>query len=44
MSRQGELHILEEMWKSAEEVAGIADDMFLSDELTEKLDRLKSQT
>ena len=40
---EGELHILEEAWKNAEEIAGIADDMFLPESVTENLARLKKQ-
>ena len=40
---EGELHILEEAWKNAEEIAGIADDMFLPESVTENLARLKNQ-
>jgi hypothetical protein len=38
---EGELHILEEAWKEAEEIAGIADDMFLPASVDEELARLK---
>ena len=40
---EGELHELETAWRDAEEVAGIADDMFLSDSVTADLARLKRQ-
>ena len=40
---EGELHILEEAWKEAEEIAGIADDMFLPASIDEDLARLKRQ-
>ena len=40
---EGELHELETAWKDAEEIAGIADDMFLPDSVTTELARLKSQ-
>ena len=38
---EGELHILEAAWRDAEEVAGIADDMFLPASVEEDLARLK---
>ena len=38
---QGELHILEAAWRSAEEIAGIADDTFLPASVEEDLARLK---
>jgi hypothetical protein len=38
---EGELHVLEEAWREAEEIAAIADDMFLPREITEHLDALK---
>ena len=42
---EGELHILEAAWRDAEEIAGIADDMFLPASVEEDLARLKrSQT
>jgi hypothetical protein len=40
---EGELHILEAAWREAEEIAGIADDMFLPASVEEKLARLKRQ-
>jgi len=40
---EGELHILEAAWKEAEEIAGIADDMFLPASIDEDLARLKRQ-
>jgi hypothetical protein len=40
---EGELHILEAAWKDAEEVAGIADDMFLPASVEDDLARLKRQ-
>jgi hypothetical protein len=40
---EGELHILEAAWKEAEEIAGIADDMFLPASIDEDLARLKKQ-
>ncbi len=38
---EGELHVLEAAWQDAEEVAGIADDMFLPLSIEEGLARLK---
>ena len=38
---EGELHILEEAWREAEVIAGIADDMFLPPSVDEDLRRLK---
>ena len=40
---EGELHELETAWKDAEEIAGIADDMFLPESVTTELARLKRQ-
>lgn len=40
---EGELHILEAAWRDAEEIAGIADDMFLPASVEEDLARLKRQ-
>ncbi|CAN5810197.1 hypothetical protein BH11GEM1_BH11GEM1_28610 [soil metagenome] len=40
---EGELHELEAAWKDAEEIAGIADDMFLPDSVTTALARMKRQ-
>ena len=40
---EGELHELEAAWKDAEEIAGIADDMFLPESVTSELARLKRQ-
>ena len=39
---EGELHVLEAAWRNAEEIAGIADDMFLPDSVTADLERLRS--
>jgi hypothetical protein len=38
---EGELHVLEAAWRDAEEIAGIADDMFLPASVDEELARLK---
>ena len=40
---EGELHELEAAWKDAEEIAGIADDMFLPESVSNALARLKGQ-
>lgn len=40
---EGELHLLEEAWKEAEEIAGISDDMFLPDDITARLDQMKGR-
>jgi hypothetical protein len=39
---EGELHILEEAWRDAEQIAHIADDLLLPASVDEKLARLKS--
>ena len=39
----GELHLLEAAWRDAEEIAGIADDMFLPASVGDDLARLKRQ-
>ena len=39
---EGELSILEEMWREAEEIAAIADDLFVADETRRQLASLKS--
>ena len=38
---EGELAVLETRWREAEEVAAIADRMFLPNDLDEKLDHLR---
>ena len=38
---EGELHVLEEAWKEAEEIAGISDDMFLPEDISRQLDEMK---
>jgi hypothetical protein len=38
---EGELHLLEAAWRDAEEIAGIADDMFLPASVDAELARLK---
>jgi hypothetical protein len=41
---EGELHVLEEAWKDAEEIAGISDDLFLPEEISTRLGELKRDT
>jgi hypothetical protein len=41
IAMQGELALLEQAWREAEEIAGIADDMFLPPTVTTTLDRLR---
>ena len=38
---EGELYLLEEAWKEAEEIAGISDDLFLPEEISTQLGELK---
>ncbi len=38
---EGELYLLEEAWKDAEEIAGISDDLFLPEEISTRLGELK---
>jgi hypothetical protein len=38
---EGELHVLEEAWRQADEIAAIADDMFLPPSVDDDLQRLK---
>ncbi|HEY2025376.1 MAG TPA: hypothetical protein VGG78_00120 [Gemmatimonadaceae bacterium] len=40
---EGELHVLEEAWRQAEEIAGIADDMFVPESVDTELARLKRE-
>jgi hypothetical protein len=40
---EGELHVLEAAWRDAEEIAKIADDMFLPASVDEELARLKRE-
>jgi hypothetical protein len=40
---EGELYLLEEAWKDADEIAGISDDMFLPEDITTKLDQMKGR-
>jgi hypothetical protein len=39
---EGELSILEEMWREAEDIAAIADDLFVPDETRRRVASLKS--
>lgn len=38
---EGELYLLEEAWKEAEEIAGISDDMFLPEDISKRLADMK---
>jgi hypothetical protein len=38
---EGELYLLEEAWKEAEEIAGISDDMFLPEDISKRLSEMK---
>jgi hypothetical protein len=38
---EGELYLLEEAWKEAEEIAAISDDMFLPEDITRRLTQMK---
>jgi hypothetical protein len=40
---EGELALLEAAWREAEEVAHIADDMFLPESTTARLEQLKQE-
>ena len=40
---EGELTLLEEAWRDAEEIAAIADDMFLPQEAVDRLEKLKGR-
>ena len=40
---EGELAVLEDAWREAEEIAGISDDLFLPDEITQQLEKLKGR-
>ena len=37
----GEMHLLEEAWKEAEEIAAISDDMFVPEEVSKRLAEMK---
>jgi hypothetical protein len=41
---EGELHVLEEAWRQADEIAAIADDMFLPASMDEDLARLRARS
>ena len=43
LAMQGELAVLEQAWREAEEIAAIADDMFLPPVVTSTLERLQSR-
>ena len=38
---EGELYLLEEAWREAEEIAGISDDMFLPEDISKRLAEMK---
>jgi hypothetical protein len=38
---EGELHVLEEAWRQAEEIAALADDMFLPEDVSRRLSEMK---
>jgi len=40
---EGELYLLEEAWKEAEEIAAISDDMFLPEDISRRLDEMKGR-
>lgn len=40
---EGDLRILEDAWREAEEIAGIADDMFLPDDVSKRLSEMKER-
>jgi hypothetical protein len=40
---EGELYLLEEAWQQAEEIAAIADDMFLPESVDADLARLRAE-
>jgi hypothetical protein len=40
---EGELSVLEEAWREAEEIAAISDDMFLPEEITKRLSEMKGR-
>jgi hypothetical protein len=41
---EGELKQLEDAWREAEEIAGIADDLLLPEDLSNRLAELKGRT
>jgi hypothetical protein len=40
---EGELAILEDAWREAEEIAAISDDMFLPEEISKRLTEMKER-
>jgi hypothetical protein len=40
---EGELSVLEDAWREAEEIAGISDDMFLPEDISRRLTEMKGQ-
>ena len=40
---EGELHLLEEAWKEAEEIAAISDDLFLPEDISKRLTEMKGR-
>jgi hypothetical protein len=38
---EGELYLLEDAWKEAEEIAAISDDMFLPEDISRRLTEMK---
>ena len=40
---EGELAVLENAWREAEEIAGISDDMFLPEDISRRLDKMKER-
>ena len=40
---EGELYLLEDAWKEAEEIAAISDDMFLPEDISRRLTDMKKQ-
>jgi hypothetical protein len=38
---EGELSVLEDAWRAAEEIAGISDDTFLPEDISRRLDKMK---
>jgi hypothetical protein len=40
---EGELYLLEEAWKEAEEIAGISDNMFLPEDISKRLTEMKGR-
>jgi len=40
---EGELAVLEEAWREAEEIAAISDDMFLPEDISKRLTEMKGR-